>query len=93
MIDRYFEAYPGVRRYLDQTVADAKRTGLCRDALWTAAVPSLSSRCATPSKRSFGEPHGHETTPMQGTAADIIKIAMVRVAQQLCATRASTPHV
>ena len=88
MIDRYFEAYPGVRRYLDQTVAGRCQTHrLCRDALWDAAVPSLSSRCATPSNRRFGE-RTAMNHPMQGTAADIIKIAMVRVAQRL-RTRAS----
>ena len=81
MIDRYFEAYPGVRRYLDQTVADAKRTGFA-ETLYGRRRPIPELKMRNPVQRSFGE-RTAMNHPMQGTAADIIKIAMVRVAQRL----------
>ena len=77
MIDRYFAAYPGVRRYLDETVALAKRN------VWASTmygrkrhVPDILARNA--SLRNFGE-RTAMNHPMQGTAADIIKLAMVAV--------------
>ena len=77
MIDRYFAAYPGVRRYLDETVALAKRN------VWASTmygrkrhVPDILARNAN--LRNFGE-RTAMNHPMQGTAADIIKLAMVAV--------------
>ena len=76
MIDRYFEAYPGVRAYLDETVEQAQASaGMptpCSDA--SAICPSLRAR-ATPTQRGFGE-RTAMNHPMQGSAADIIKLAM-----------------
>lgn len=81
MIDRYFEAYPGVRRYLDETVEEAKRTGYAETMYGRRRpIPELKQR--VPSVRAFGE-RTAMNHPMQGTAADIIKIAMVRVAERL----------
>ncbi|OUO22360.1 DNA polymerase I [Collinsella sp. An307] len=81
MIDRYFEAYPGVRTFLDRTVADAKQTGYA-ETLFGRRRPIPELKMRVPSQRAFGE-RTAMNHPMQGTAADIIKIAMVRVAHRL----------
>jgi DNA polymerase-1 len=77
MIDRYFEVYPGVRTFLDQQVEFAREHG------WVATmygrkrhIKDINSRNFQ--LRSFGE-RTAMNHPMQGTAADIIKIAMTRV--------------
>lgn len=79
MIDAYFRAYPGVRTFLDDTVAEAKRTGYA-ETLYGRRRPIPELRI--PAQRMFGE-RTAMNHPMQGTAADIIKIAMVRVAERL----------
>ncbi len=81
MIDRYFEAYPGVRTFLDRTVVDAKQTGYA-ETLFGRRRPIPELKMRVPSQRAFGE-RTAMNHPMQGTAADIIKIAMVRVAHRL----------
>ena len=81
MIDRYFEAYPGVRRFLDETVAEAKRTGYA-ETLFGRRRPIPELKMRVPAQRAFGE-RTAMNHPMQGTAADIIKIAMTRVARRL----------
>ena len=81
MIDRYFEAYPGVRRYLDETVASAKRLGYA-ETLFGRRRPIPELKMRVPAQRAFGE-RTAMNHPMQGTAADIIKIAMARVARRL----------
>ena len=81
MIDRYFEAYPGVRTYLDQTIEDAKQTGYAVTMFGRRRpIPELAAK--NPVQRGFGE-RTAMNHPMQGSAADIIKIAMVRVAHRL----------
>ena len=81
MIDRYFEAYPGVRMFLDNVVAEAKRTGYAETMFGRRRhIPELASR--NPQLRGFGE-RTAMNHPMQGTAADIIKVAMVQVAHRL----------
>ena len=81
MIDRYFEVYPGVRRYLDQTVADARRTGYASTMFGRKRhIPELKLK--NPAQRGFGE-RTAMNHPMQGTAADIIKLAMVDVARKM----------
>lgn len=81
MIDRYYEAYPGVRTFLDNVVARAKQTGYAETMYGRRRhIPELKAK--NPQLRGFGE----RTTmnhPMQGTAADIIKIAMARVSRRL----------
>lgn len=79
MIDAYFRAYPGVRTYLDETVAFAEADRICRDHVRRRRpIPELR----VPAQRMFGE-RTAMNHPMQGSAADIIKIAMVRVAGRL----------
>ena len=81
MIDRYFEAYPGVRAYLDQTVAIAKEKGYAETMFGRRRhIPELASRNAV--QRGFGE-RTAMNHPMQGSAADIIKMAMNEVARRL----------
>ena len=81
MIDRYFEAYPGVRTFLDNVVAEAKRTGYAETMFGRRRhIPELASR--NPQLRGFGE-RTAMNHPMQGTAADIIKVAMAQVAHRL----------
>ena len=81
MIDAYFRAYPGVRTYLDGTVAFAKQTGYAETMYGRRRpIPELKGR--VPSLRAFGE-RTAMNHPMQGTAADIIKIAMIRVARRM----------
>ncbi|AEB07312.1 DNA polymerase I [Coriobacterium glomerans PW2] len=81
MIDRYFEAYPGVRAFLDRTVAEAAERGYAETMFGRRRpIPELRMKNAT--QRSFGE-RTAMNHPMQGSAADIIKIAMRRVAERL----------
>ena len=81
MIDRYFEAYPGVRAYLDRTVAEAKKRGYAETMFGRRRhIPELKSSNAV--QRGFGE-RTAMNHPMQGSAADIIKIAMNRVQRRL----------
>lgn len=76
-IDRYFERYPGVKAYLDSAVAFARENGYARTLMGRRRyIPEISS--ANFNVRSFGE-RCAMNSPIQGAAADIIKIAMIRV--------------
>jgi DNA polymerase I len=81
MIDRYFAAYAQVRSYLDRVVADAHRDGYAVTLFGRKRrIPELSS--SNYNLRSFGE-RTAMNHPMQGTAADIIKLAMIEVDRRL----------
>lgn len=76
-IDQYFETYPDVKKFLDSMVEDAKTKGYAVTMFGRRRpVPELSS--SNFMQRSFGE-RVAMNSPIQGTAADIIKIAMIRV--------------
>lgn len=81
MIDRYFEVYPGVRKYLDDTIVDAREVG-CATTMFMRKrhIPEL--RSSNGQQRGFGE-RTAMNHPMQGSAADIIKLAMIKVQQRL----------
>lgn len=80
-IEQYFAAYPGVKNFLDQAVADAKEKGYVTTMFGRRRpVPELSS--SNFMQRSFGE-RVAMNSPIQGTAADVIKIAMIRVYKRL----------
>lgn len=80
-INKYFETYPKVKSYLDSLVTDAKEEGFSTTLFGRRRpIPELSS--SNFMQRSFGE-RVAMNAPIQGTAADIIKIAMVRVNQKL----------
>jgi DNA polymerase-1 len=83
MIDRYFAAYPKVRSYLDETVAEAHRTGFAV-TLYGRRRPIPELRSGSHNLRSFGE-RTAMNHPMQGTAADIMKLAMIEVDRRLTA--------
>ncbi|MCM1026362.1 MAG: DNA polymerase I [Roseburia sp.] len=76
-IEQYFATYPGVKAFLDQLVQDAKEKGYAVTMFGRRRpVPELSS--SNFMQRSFGE-RVAMNSPIQGTAADIIKIAMIKV--------------
>ena len=80
-IASYLETYPGVKRYMDEIKASAKESGYVETLFGRRRyLPELKSRQFN--VRSFGE-RVAMNTPIQGTAADIIKIAMVRVRNRL----------
>ncbi len=77
IIDAYFASFPGVRRYLDRTLEEARRTGLVRTLFGRQRrVPELASQ--HPQIRAAAE-RVAVNLPIQGTAADILKRAMIRV--------------
>ena len=81
MIDRYFATYPRVRTYLDETVAFASKHGFAQTMFGRKRyIPELAQR--NPMRKQFGE-RTAMNHPMQGSAADIIKIAMRRVQERL----------
>jgi len=80
-IERYFERYHGVREFLDKTVADARANGYVTTLYGRRRdLPALNSRNFM--QRSFAERMAMNT-PIQGTAADLIKIAMIRADEAL----------
>ncbi len=80
-IEKYFETYPGIKAFLDECVQSAREKGYSVTMLGRRRpVPELSSDNFM--QRSFGE-RVAMNAPIQGTAADIIKIAMVRVDERL----------
>lgn len=83
MIDRYFEVHPGVRTYLDDVVAQAHKDGYAVTLFGRRRyTPELKAKNAA--QRGFGE-RTAMNHPMQGTAADIIKLAMRQVQDELVA--------
>jgi DNA polymerase-1 len=82
-VERYFERYPGVRRYMDETRATARRLGYVRTVLGRRLhLPDINAR--NNQVRQYAE-RSAINAPMQGTAADVIKRAMIEVAAWLAA--------
>jgi DNA polymerase-1 len=82
-VDRYFERYPGVRRYMDETRASARRLGFVSTVFGRRLyLPDINVR--NTQLRQYAE-RSAINAPMQGTAADIIKRAMIGVAAWLAA--------
>ncbi len=76
-IRSYFERYAGVRRFIDATVAQTRETGVAKTLLGRERpIPDINSR--NPAARGFAE-RTAMNSPIQGTAADLIKLAMVRI--------------
>lgn len=84
VIDRYFEAYPKVRSFLDEIVASAYKTGYA-ETMFGRRRPIPELRSNNRNLRSFGE-RTAMNHPMQGSAADIIKLAMIDVDRDLRAS-------
>jgi DNA polymerase-1 len=76
-IRSYFERYAGVRRFIDETIAKTRETGVARTLFGRERpIPDMNSRNSN--ARGFAE-RTAVNSPIQGTAADLIKLAMVRI--------------
>ena len=76
-INAYFERYSGVRAFIDRTLEEARREGKVRTLFGRVRpIPDINSKNAN--LRGFAE-RTAVNTPLQGTAADLIKIAMIRI--------------
>jgi DNA polymerase-1 len=76
-IKNYFARYTGVRRFIDATIEEVRKTGVTRTLFGRERpIPDINSR--NPNSRGFAE-RTAVNSPLQGTAADLIKLAMVRI--------------
>ena len=81
LIDGYFVSFPGVKDYIDTTIENARRDGYVETMLHRRRyLPDINSRNAN--VRGYAERNA-VNAPIQGTAADVIKIAMVKIADRL----------
>ena len=80
-IEKYFQTYPGFRRYIDDTVAFAKEHGYVKTLMGRRRpVPEINS---TTVFRREGAERVAINTPIQGTSADMIKIAMIHINNEM----------
>jgi DNA polymerase-1 len=80
-INAYFERYSGVKKYLDAQIAETRKAGFTRTLFGrTRQIPEINS--PQPNLRSFAE-RTAMNTPMQGAAADLIKLAMIELDRRL----------
>jgi DNA polymerase I len=80
-IRAYFERYAGVRRFIDATIAEVRRSGVAVNMFGRKRpIPDMQSKNAN--ARNFAE-RTAVNTPLQGTAADLIKLAMIRIHEHL----------
>jgi len=87
-IDDYFATYAGVRKYIDRCLEEVRRTGLVRTLFGRLRpIPEINSR--NQQQRGFAE-RTAINTPLQGTAADLVKLAMIRIAAGLRRERLRT---
>ena len=79
-IKNYFERYAGVRAFIDRTIAEVRQSGVTHTLFGRERpIPDINSR--NPNSRGFAE-RTAVNSPLQGTAADLIKLAMVRIDRQ-----------
>ena len=80
-IKAYFERYSGVKKFIEATIADVRQTGVTRTLFGRERpIPDINSR--NPNARGFAE-RTAVNSPLQGTAADLIKLAMIRIDRAL----------
>jgi len=80
-IAAYFERYSGVKKYLDAQIAEVRKTGFTKTLFGrTRPIPEINS--PQPAMRNFAE-RTAMNTPMQGAAADLIKLAMIELDRRL----------
>ena len=80
-IQSYFERYAGVRQFIDDTIQHVRQTGVTKTLFGRERpIPDMNTR--NPNARGFAE-RTAVNSPLQGTAADLIKIAMIRIDRQL----------
>ena len=90
-IDRYFARYSGVKAFIEATLATARKEGSVRTLFGRLRpIPDLESR--NPNQRGFAE-RTAVNTPLQGTAADLIKLAMIRIDRTLAERNLKTRMV
>jgi DNA polymerase I len=90
-IDTYFERYAGVKAFMDKTIEQAKKQGYVTTILGRRRpIPELQS--SDPAQRGFGERMA-VNSPIQGSAADLIKVAMISVLKKLHAELPSTKMI
>jgi DNA polymerase-1 len=90
-IERYFERYAGVRTFIDQTIAETRQKGSVRTLFGRMRpIPDIESRNAN--QRGFAE-RTAINTPLQGTAADLIKLAMIAIDKRLTTRNLKTKMV
>jgi len=90
-IDRYFARYQGVRAFIERTLESARREGKVRTMFGRMRpIPDIESR--NPNQRGFAE-RTAINTPLQGTAADLIKLAMIALDRELAERRLKTRMV
>ena len=87
-IAAYFDRYRGVKKYLERQVAETRKTGVTRTMFGRVRpIPEINS--PQPSLRNFAE-RTAMNTPLQGTAADLIKLAMIEIDRRLVAEKFRT---
>jgi len=80
-IERYFDRYKGVHGFIDETLETVRREGAVRTFFGRVRpIPDIQSR--NPNMRGFAE-RTAVNTPLQGTAADLIKLAMIRLDEEI----------
>jgi DNA polymerase-1 len=80
-IRNYFDLYKGVRKWLDKTIEEVRTAGYAATLFGRKRpIPDMNSR--NPNARSFAE-RTAVNTPLQGTAADLIKLAMIKIDREL----------
>ncbi|MGH7256562.1 MAG: DNA polymerase, partial [Nitrospirales bacterium] len=90
-IDAYFERYAGVKAFLDRTIEEARRQGYVTTILGRRRpIPELAAQDQT--QRSFGERMA-VNSPIQGSAADVIKVAMIEISRRLKAEFPATKMI
>jgi DNA polymerase-1 len=90
-IDHYFSSHPGVRAFIDRTLREARASGFVTTLLGRRReVPELAS--PENHTQQFGERIA-VNTPVQGTAADLIKVAMIRIAERLISRGLATKMI
>jgi DNA polymerase-1 len=81
-IRNYFDRYRGVKKFIDNTIAEVRTSGVTRTLFGRERpIPDINSR--NPNARGFAE-RTAVNTPLQGTAADLIKLAMIRIDREIC---------
>jgi DNA polymerase I len=90
-IDRYFARYQGVQSFIQKTLAETRQTGSVRTLFGRLRpIPDIESR--NPNQRGFAE-RTAVNTPLQGTAADLIKLAMIALDRKLTERKLKTRMV
>ena len=87
-INRYFQIYHGVKTYIDRTIEEAGERGFVT-TLWGRRRPIPELRSSDPTVRQLGERLA-VNTPIQGSAADLIKVAMIAIFRRLTSERLET---